>query len=147
MATATLAFGSRLYADLAGGSTYAEIADIKEVSAPGDPDAPDVDVTALYESVALRTFKRGLKTQGEFSFKQFWTKTRYTSLETPFAAGTAVAWRLNLSDNATPASASRWAFTGYIKKLTIDPQSDPDQPVVISCVVKVNSAITYTEGS
>lgn len=147
MATATLVFGTRLYADLAGGSTYAEIADCKEIGSPGDPEAPDVDVTALYETTPYRVFRRGLFVHGEFTFKQFWTKARFEALKDARDAGTAAAWRVAMPDNATPASASRWEFPGYIKKLTIDPMTDPDQPILISCTVKINGAYTFTEGS
>lgn len=147
MATGYLHFGTRLYADLAGGSTYAELADMKEIGSPGEPEYPDVDMTALYEAVAIRKFRAGLLNQGEFTFKQFWTKARWTSLKTPFAAKTDVAWRITYPDNATPANATKDEFPGYIKKLVKEPATEPDQPAMIVVTVKINGAITNTEGS
>lgn len=147
MTTHLLVNGSRLYADLAGGSTYAEIADCKEIGSPGAPEAPEVDVTALYRTTEYREFARGLLVAGEFSFKQFMTKARFEALKDARDAKTAVAWRVCLPDNATPASASRFEYPGYIKKLTIDPLTNPDDPILIDCVVKITGAVTFTEGS
>lgn len=142
-----LANGSRLYADLAGGSTYAEIMDCTEIGSPGAPEGPDIDVTPLAADTAYREFARGLLVAGEFSFKQHFTAARYAALVTPRDAKTAVAWRPSLPDNATPASASRWAFPGYIKSLTIDPLTNPDDPVLISCTVKLTGAVVFTSAS
>jgi hypothetical protein len=142
---ATLVNGSKLFADLTGGSTYAEIADLKEMGPPGDPTAPNVDVTPLAPSTSFRSYLVGLFDAGEFMFKQYWTKARMTALITPRNARTLVTWRIALPDDAVPADASRFEFSGFVTKATLEPQGNPDEPLVISCTVRITGAITYTE--
>lgn len=141
---ASLVYGVRLYRS-ADGVTYTEVADLKELGSPGDPVAPDVDVTPLTPSVAAREFKAGLLNSGEMEFKQFWNKTRFTALRAILRVG--YYWRVVFPDNASPALASRVDFAGYLNRCTTSPMTDPDEPITIDCKVKVTGAITFTEGS
>lgn len=143
-ADASLAYGARLYYST-DGSTYTELTDIVEIGSPGEPEAPDVDVTPINPSTAYREFKSGLLNAGEFSFKQHWNKTRFTTLRGRLR--TSTYWRLVFPDNATPANASKAEFVGPVKKCTTDPMNDADDEIHIMCTVKVSGAITWTEGS
>ena len=150
MSTSFLVDGMRLYADLTGNistPTYTELADIREIGSPGDPQAPDVDVTALFRSVNRRQFKQGLFDTGEFTFKQYWTKARYDALIDAREAKLPLAWRVTFPDNATPANASKEEFTGYLKSVVRDPATNPDDPILISVTVKLTNAMTFTQGT
>lgn len=143
--TAYLAYGSLLYWSTDTGNTYNELADIKEMGSPGDPDSPEVDITPLANGLSVREFKAGLATMGTFQFKQFWTKTRLAALLTQYRVG--VLWKVIFPDNATPSSASNFVFAGYLKKCTTEGGDNPDSPLLISCEVKLTGTRVFTAGS
>lgn len=145
-ATGYLAKGTRFWYS-SDGVTYTELADVEDIGPVGSPERPDVDFTPLNPSDSSRGFKPGLKVNGELSFKQFFTKARFTVLKTLFDNGTSTYWRVTYPDHATPASASRHIFQGYVSKLTDSAKSDPDDPLMIEAVVKITTDISFTEAS
>jgi len=141
---ALLAYGTRLYYST-DGSTYTELSDVLKIGSPGDPEAPEVDVTPLTPTAAWREFRLGLNKAGEFSFDQHFNKTRYSLLDGRRRLSTY--WRIIYPDNATPANASKVEFVGYIRKLTISELGNPDDIVKIMCAVQLSGAVTFTQGS
>lgn len=141
---ATLVYGMRLFYS-ADGVTYTEVADLKEMGPPGSSEVPDTDVTPLTPTAGVREFRAGLVNSGEIDFKQFWNKTRHGALLA--MVRTTKYWRVTYPDNATPASASKVEFQGYVKKCTTSSSGNPDDPVTIDCTVKITTVITFTAGS
>jgi hypothetical protein len=144
--TAYLADGTLLYSDITTPGTPVELVDVKDISSP-EPKFGVTDITALANGLTRRVKKRGLAEPAEWTFKQFWTKARWTLLKTAEAAGTAVGWKITYPDNATPVNATNDTFTGFITSCTKDPISDNDAPIFINVTVQINSAITNTPGS
>lgn len=141
---AILVYGTRLYYSLDGVS-YTEFTDLREVEAPGTPEAPEVDITPLADSSDYRQFRLGLSVAGEFTFRQYYKKSRLTTLISLFR--TSIYWRLIYPDNATPANASKVEFVGYVKRWAPPAATNPDDPAVIEGTVKLTGAPTFTEGS
>jgi len=141
---ASLVFGMRLF-DSPDGVTYTEIADLKEMGPPGNPESPDVDVTPLTPSVGWREFRQGLLVAGEMDFKQFWNKTRHTSISGKL--NTNRYWRVTFPDDPTPADATRVEFQGRLKGGTTSGAGSADDPITIDCKVKISGAITVTAAS
>lgn len=142
---ALLANGTRFYFSTNGGSTYSELVDLKELGSPGEPEGPEVDVTPLAPTANYREFRIGLLKSGTITFKQFYNKARYTTLAALLRI--QYDWKYVFPDNAVPASASNLTFKGYLKKLTVDPVSDPDDKILIMGEVTITGAITFTQGS
>lgn len=141
---AILVYGARLYYSSDGGSNYNELADMKSIGVPAT-DTPDVDVTPLADSDDFRQFRLALSVAGEMDCKQFFNKTRFAALDT--LKRQRLKWRLRVPDSATVANQSKLEWDGWLKAPTLDPFTDPDEPVLISFKVKTTGKITYTQGS
>lgn len=141
---ATLVYGMRFYYS-GDGVSYTEVVDLKDMGPPGNPEAPDVDVTPLTPSAAAREFKAGLINGGEMDFKQFWNKTRHATMYGFLRL--SKYWRVTFPDNATPSMATRVDFQGYLKACTTSGSGTPDDPITIDGKIKVNTIPTVTQGS
>lgn len=141
---AILVYGSRCYYSSDGGSTYTELADMKQIGVP-PTDTPDVDVTPLADSDDYRQFRLALSVAGELDCKQFFNKTRMSALQT--LARTKLKWRIRVPDSATVANCSKIEFDGWLKIPQLSPLSDPDEPVTIDFKVKLTGKVTWTQGT
>lgn len=141
---AILVYGSRVYFSSDGGSNYNELADMKQIGVP-PTDTPDVDVTPLADSDNFRQFRLGLSVAGELDLKQFFNKTRMSTLQG--LARQKLKWRIRVPDSATVANCSKIEFDGWLKWSQLSPLSDPDEPITIDFKVKLAGAITWTQGT
>ncbi len=139
---ALLAKGTRLYADPLGGTSYAEIAGVKELDPKYNTTRKVVDVTPLTPSTDENEVMPGLAEKGKMSFKCFHTAARELVLRTPYLAAISVGWKRTFSDNANPASATKDTFTGFITMLTTEGTGAADDPVLLVCEVQVDSIVT-----
>jgi hypothetical protein len=124
------------------GTTYNELVDIRTMGEPGNADAPDVDVTPLAPTGDYREFKSGLLVAGDFTFEQFYTADRFSTLYARLRLTTY--WRLTFPDLTTP---SKLEFQGTLKKCNIGAMGNPDDPLVVSCSIKISGEPTFTAGS
>lgn len=131
----------------AAGVTYTDIEDLDEIGDPGSLSAPDVDVTPLAPTDDVRVYRKGLKVGGDFTFSQFYSKTRMAALMAIRDAGTDYYWKLILPDATSENNRSYMIWTGPLKTVTIRGVGDPDDPLVIVCTGKVNSDPAFTQGS
>ncbi len=129
--------------------TYTEFADLVEAGPPEDGEVEQIEATPLNPTNNAKEYLSALEELGEFTFSQYWNKTRYTTIraiKTANSAGTPYYFRLCFPDNATPTSASRIVFLGNVKKGR-PAGFKRNTPIQIDVIVKVTGAITYTEGS
>lgn len=140
---AELANGTGLYWGT-DGTTYTEAADLAGMSAPGSPSYSDIDVTPLKPTDDTRSFERGLRDSGEFSFRQYWSKTRLDGWRDAEDAGANLYWRVTYPDDTTPTTASKTEFRGYIKSVQEPTFDDPETPLIITVTVKVTSRPVFT---
>lgn len=131
----------------ADGVTYTDLEDLDEIGEPGALTTPDVDVTPLAPTDDVRVYKKGLKTGGDFTFAQFYSKTRLATLITIRDAGTDHYWKLIFPDATAENNRSYMVWTGPLKTVTVRGVGDPDDPLVIACSGKVNSDPAFTQGS
>lgn len=137
---ALLGLGTRLYYST-DGSTYTELTDMDEIGSPGSPEVEQVEATPMNPTSRAREFLWGLVNYGTFSCKQFWNKTRYTTLKNRLY--TATYWRFVFPDNATPTSASKEEFIATPVKVQVDPPQR-NKALTISVEAKLTGASTYT---
>lgn len=144
MSTASLADGTKLYADPAGGTSYAELVDVHDITAGYEPAYAIVDITPLaVGSTKIRNKKVGLGEPGRWSFKQFWTAARDATLDTPYSARTTVAWRVELPDTGGSHGTYK-TFSGVIVNKHLEGLDNPDSPILIVCEVQTTGAVTTT---
>lgn len=128
----------------ANGTVWTEVVDVKDMTEPGNLARPDVDVTPLRGATA-RVTKQGLPAGGDFTFNQFWGDSgdRMDALQTIFASGNTYHWRITYPDGG-----SSYKWTGKIKEApTSNGVGNPDDPLVIRCVVKVSTAPVWTKNT
>lgn len=133
--------GMRVYSAAIGSGTYSEYADLATIGAAGTPEAPDVDVTPVYDTVDARRFVPGLSNGGEFEFEQRADSSgaRYNALQTDFRV--LKNWRVTLPSPST----NKVEFQGYIKKL--QPPTvvgNVDDQATIKVTVKVDGIVTHS---
>lgn len=141
---AILVYGSRLYYGT-DGVNYTEFADMKSIGTPGNPKAPEVDVTPLADSADFRQFRLGLSKAGEMLCKQFFNSTRHATLDG--IKRTKLYWRVRLPTSTTVANCAKLEFQGWLADLAISDLSDPDVPITSDWRVVLTGAVTFTAGS
>ena len=131
---AVLGIGSRLYYS-ADNVTYTELTDIVEIGPPDDPDVERIEATPLNPNSRAKEYLFGLVEYGEFTFKQFWNKTRYNTLRGFLY--TSKYWKVVFPDTST------LIFQGALTKCRSSGLTN-NQPIHIECTVKISGATTFT---
>lgn len=141
----SLGFGCKLFYSTDGVS-YTELADLEMMGPPNDRKLNMVEKTPLAPTNRTSEFMAGLFTECRFSFKQKWNKTRQALLQTGYAAATTYYWRYCFNDHATPASASKYEWTGPLTLWRPD-GAERQKPIHIDAEVCAVGDITWTTGS
>lgn len=141
--SAYLGLGARLYYST-DGSSYTELSDLIGMGSPDDPTVEKIDATPLNPNSNAREYLYGLIDYGKFTFQQYWTKARLTTLRGRLR--TSTYWRVVFPDHATPTSASKLEFQGAPVKVRPGPLVN-NQPISIDVEIDISGATTYTEAA
>lgn len=135
LADAILGQGTRLYYS-SDNISYNELADLADVGEPDEGDVEQIESTPLNPSTSAKEFLNGLREAGTFTFDQYWTKARYTTLRT--LIGTTKYWKIVFPES------SYLYFQGNLKKAR--PMGfKRNEPIKIGCAVQITGGTTFTQ--
>lgn len=140
---AILGLSSRFYYST-DNVTYTELTDMLEMPTVPDPTVETPEATPFNPTSYSREYLAGLVDYGSFTFKQFWNKTRYTTLRGRLRTNTY--FRFVYPDNATPANASKEEVYTIVTKVRPDGISK-SAPIGIQVEAKITGVSTFTAGS
>lgn len=140
---AILGMGARHYYST-DGVNYTELTDLMEVGAPDDPEVEKIEATPVNPTSNAAEFLFGLITYGSTSFKQYYNKSRMTTLRARLRLSTW--WRTVYPDNATVSNASKIEYVATPTKVRTGALVR-NQPIAIEVNANITGAVTFTAGS
>jgi hypothetical protein len=142
----TLAPGTTIGYDPAGGTAFANVVGVYRISLPGI-EYSDVDTTELGSTNFIREFAPGFGNGGECTIDR---KFDAAQLTTDLANRRKVmTWKLTLPLIGAQVNHSDYVFSGYFRRVGgwEQIQIDGDLKVTSPVVVKLTGDYTYTAGS
>jgi hypothetical protein len=151
-----IGLGAALSIGTQGGSpTYIAVGKIKNIKPPS-PKFGQEDVTTL-DSGSVRRFIKTLQDPGEMDVSVYWESAdagqvavlaAFSTLSNS-TNGADYPWKLQFPVNLEGGQTSTgdlFAFSGFVSEYT-GPETQPDKTITWGFKVKIDGAITITEGS
>lgn len=140
---AILWMGARFYYST-DGTNYTELTDMIEVGPPDDPTVEEIEATPLNPTSNAAEFLYGLINYGSTSFRQYFNKSRFTTLRARLR--TSTWWRTVYPDNAAVANSSKIEWIGAPTKVKNN-TGVRNTPISIDVEIKISGAVTFTAGA
>jgi len=141
--TATHSCGTRLSWDTAGGTTYADIAEVIDLDGPS-PKIPAADVSNLQSPNCYREKRPKMVDPGAFKAKMNFTKAQYGQLLGQVRKY-PISFKISFPLIGTETTASSATWSGFIGGIGM---AIPDDDRITNDVdVEVSGPITFTAGS
>lgn len=141
--TGTHSYSTALSLDPAGGSSYAAVAEVIEITHDG-VEVKDTDMSNLQSPTAYREFRPGMADAKTLTFKLTFTQGQYATLLSNIRTK-LMSWKVTLPLVGSQVTAATLTFAGHINKLG---KSIPEDDRITNDVgVKISGAITFTAGS
>jgi hypothetical protein len=147
MADKTHAKGAALLVDVAGGTTFVEIADVVAIKPPNKTRGTG-ETTVLKSTNSYREFLPGFKDGGELTIKLRFAKEAFEDLDDAFESDVISNWKITLTLLSGEATATNWIAKAIITDLSV-PEASADNEDIweVDVTLKITGKPAYTKGA
>lgn len=147
MATKLAVKSTIVQLDPAGGSTYADIADLVAIM-PVEKTRGFTETTVMESANGYREYLASFKDGGQPKIRLRFHKTQYATLDTAFEADTICTWKFKFPLLAGEITASAFTFSAFIGKLGF-PEKSAEGTDNWECEVelRISGKPTFAAGS